>query len=475
MNAPFIVQAPPVRSLEAEQALIGAVLINNDAFHAVSDIIAAHHFSEPIHGHLWQAIADKISAGGRADVVLLAERLANEDLVEGMTVGAYVARLAASAVTIVNAPDFAAAIVESWQRSCLVSIGQRLAVEATDRAFEAQSIDDIIGSTEDAIRKVQDTTTRVDSVRLIDAAGEAMAKAMEAKDRRSSVTGITSGLADLDKLTGGWQPGDLIIIGARPSMGKSTFGLNLGRAAAQVAHGAAFFSLEMPNRQCATRVITDIAFDHGKSVAYQDILHGSYDDTSYPVIERAVGDMRRLPLMLNDGPQSIVKLSAAARRLRDSMERDGGVLSLVVVDYLQLIKAADRYRGDRNNEVSEISAGLKELAKTLNVAVIALSQLSRSLESRQDKRPMLSDLRDSGSLEQDADVVMFLYREVYYLERQGPCEDPGQEFDRQALINQKRNVLEAIVAKNRNGPTDTAHLFIDIAASAVRNLTHGDR
>jgi len=475
MNAPFTVPMPAVRSLDAEQALIGAVLVNNDAFHAVSDLISAHHFTEPVHGRLWQAMADRLAAGGRVDARLLAERLAGEHLIDGLTVGSYVAHLAASAVTIINAPDFAASIVESWQRSCLVAIGQRLAVEATDRALGAQELDGLIGDTEEAIRKVQDTTARVESVRLIDAAGEAMAKAMEAKERRSTVTGITTGLADLDKLTGGWQPGDLIIIGARPSMGKSTMGLNQVRAAAMAGHGAAFFSIEMPNRQCAARVITDIAFDHGRSVAYQDILHGSYDDGCMPAIEHSIAAMRRLPLMLNDGPQSITKMAASARRLRDTMERDGGLLSLVVVDYLQLIKAADRYRGDRNNEVSEISAGLKEMAKSLNIAVVALSQLSRSLEGRQDKRPMLSDLRDSGSLEQDADVVMFLFREAYYLERAGPDDDPSRELDRQAMIQHKRNRLEAIIAKNRNGPTDTAHLFIDIAASAVRNMAYGDR
>jgi replicative DNA helicase len=280
------------------------------------------------------------------------------------------------------------------------------------------------------------------------------------------LSGISTGLTTLDAKTGGYQRGELTIVAGRPGMGKSGFGISSARQSGAAVH---YFSLEMTPEALTARALTDAIYDHRDPVAYFDVIAGRFADDAQA--QRIIDAQRELRLPIKIDAQaglSVQQIAARARRQQQFLQRKGeDDLDLVVVDHLHLVRASDRYRGNRVSELTEISAGLKALAKELNVAVVALAQLNRSLESRDDKRPTLSDLRDSGSIEQDADLVLLLYREAYYLDR--PCAKPKDDDARVARLIEVRNKLEIDVAKARNGPTGIVPLFYDVACNAIRN------
>lgn len=461
---------PATINIAAEQAIIGAVLVNNDAYHRVADILREEHFGEPLHRALWKAFEARIRLGGRVDLRLALSILGDDasSAVGEITAGQYVARLASEAATIVNAPDYAQAVIEGWQRTRLVAIGQGILSDAVAR-LGGVAIADVIAEAERDLAAVEGGNAEVGVVTIGHAAGEALGRAREAKDTGVKITGTTWGLKDLDEATGGMQPGNLVILGARPSMGKTTVALGAAVAAGLSGAGVGFVSLEMPSEQLAARAVTDIAYNLHGTIPYQDIIRGQVTDKQFEQLEEAYMRLHRLPIELTDrSGQTLAMIRASARALKDRMARDGHVLKVFIIDHIGLIAASERYRGDRTREMTEISAGLKILAKDLGICVVALCQLNRQVEQRQDKRPLLSDLRESGSIEQDADVVIFLYRDHYYLTREKGEEN---DLDRQAMAHHKEHDLEAIIAKQRNGPCKTIPLFIDIAASAVRNAT----
>jgi replicative DNA helicase len=288
------------------------------------------------------------------------------------------------------------------------------------------------------------------------------------KDQR-----IPIGLADLDRDTGGWRRGEYAILGGRPSMGKSAVAVALGRRAAKAGHGVLIFSLEMTTRAWMARMATDASWRREGSVAYSSALRGVFQDRESVKFSAGLETLRDLPILVEE--QAGLTAADIASRTRNAAEvfgRQGKRLGLVIVDHLGLVRPSSRYKGQKVHEVAEVSQAMAQLAKNENVAVLCLHQLNRAVEGRDNKRPTLADLRDTGNLEQDADVVMFAYRPAYYLERL-KFDEQDKECERLQMLQDKRNVLEISIAKQRNGPTNNIELYCDMASNAVRNKAWG--
>lgn len=457
-------------NIPAEQALLGAVLVNNDAFHRVDDLIREEHFGEPLHRMLWAKFSERIHAGGRVDHRLITAAMGSEahtTPIGELTAGQYVARLAAEATTIVNATDYAASIIDYWRRGRLLAIGTDLVNRSAPR-IDGEELSEVIADAERDLASVEAGSAEIATVSIAEAAGAALSRSRTTRESGGTIAGTTYGLIDLDAATGGMMPGNLVILGARPGMGKTSLALGAAISAARSGAGVGLISLETPSEDLASRAVTDMAYDRHGSIAYQAIINGTLDDRSFDKLEDSYETLRGLPLSLTDRSSlTLAMIRSSARLLKDRMARDGVTLKVVMIDHIGLVTPSDRYRGDRTREMTELSAGLKALAKDLQICVVALCQLNRKVEERQDKRPFLSDLRESGSIEQDADVVMFLYREHYYLTA-GRGEEAA-DLDRQAMASFKEHDLELIIAKQRNGPCKSIMLFVDIASSAVRN------
>lgn len=302
-----------------------------------------------------------------------------------------------------------------------------------------------------------------------DATSGAIDDVKAAMKRGNGLTGTTWGLADINAATGGIQAGEMVIVGARPSMGKTAFALSVALRASGSGVGVGFLSLEMGAKKLAMRRLTDVAYDWGIKVPYSDLIKGKVTEQDLQSILTANQDADQLPLWIEEqAGLTITDIRVKIERIAELAAARGTHLGVLVIDYLQLVKPSARYAGNRVGEITEISWALREFAREYGIGVIALSQLSRQVEQRDDKRPQLSDLRDSGSIEQDADTVAFLFREAYYLEKAKNKAD-DKEAERLARLIDVQNELEFIIAKQRNGPTKTVKLFVDIACSAVRN------
>src|SRR5512140_1514808 len=403
-------------NIEAEQALLGAILVNNEAFYRVSDFLNPEHFFEPIHQKVYQLARDLIRAGKLATPITLKTFLdANVDI-GGLTLGQYLARLAAEATTIINAEDYGHTIYDLSIRRALILVGEDMVNVAFDAPVDFAPRAQI----EDAERKLYELaeTGRYDGgfQRFSQALTVAVDMAAKAFQRDGKLSGIATGLRDLDTKMGGLQSSDLIVLAGRPGMGKTALATNIAFNFAR-AHRAevqpdgtmksvnggvvGFFSCEMSAEQLATRIIAEQT-----SIASSMIRRGGISEADFEKIRDYSIELQSLPLYVDEtGGLSISQLTARARRLK----RQKG-LDLIIIDYIQLLQGSGKRSDNRVQEVTEITTGLKALAKELNVPIIALSQLSRQVENRDDKRPQLSDLRESGSIEQDADVVMFVYR-----------------------------------------------------------------
>jgi replicative DNA helicase len=452
-------------NIEAEQALLGAILVNNDAFYRVSDFLEPKHYFEPIHQTIYETAGSLIRMGKIATPVTLKTFLPAETDIGGMTVGQYLARLAAEATTIINAQDYGRTIYELALRRDLIHIGEDMVNVAYDAPVDFAPRAQI----EDAERRLYELAEsgRYDGgfQRFAQALTVAVDMAAKAFQRDGKLSGIASGLRDLDIKMGGLQPSDLIIVAGRPGMGKTALATNIAYNVAK-AHRAevqadgtmksinggivGFFSCEMSAEQLATRILAEQT-----SIASSMIRRGGITETDFDKIRDYSIELQSLPLYVDEtGGLSISQLTARARRLK----RQKG-LDMIVVDYIQLLQGSGKRGNDnRVQEVTEITTSLKALAKELNVPIIALSQLSRQVESRDDKRPQLSDLRESGSIEQDADVVIFVYREEYYLANKEPRVGTPEYEKWQLDMSLVHGKAEVIIAKQRHGPTGTVEL-----------------
>ena len=464
-------------NIEAEQSLLGAILVNNDAFYRVSDFLEPKHFFEPIHQTIFETASSLIRMGKVATPVTLKTFLPADTDLGGMTVSQYLARLAAEATTIINAQDYGRTIYELSLRRDLIRIGEDMVNVAFDAPVDFAPQHQI----EDAERRLYELAEsgRYEGgfQRFSQALAVAVDMAAKAFQRDGKLSGIATGLRDLDTKMGGLQPSDLIVLAGRPGMGKTALATNIAYNIAK-AHRAelqadgtqktvnggivGFFSCEMSAEQLATRIIAERT-----GIPSSHIRRGGITEGDFEKIRDYSIELQSLPFYVDEtGGLSIAQLTARARRLK----RQRG-LDLIVVDYIQLLQGSSKRSDNRVQEVTEITTSLKALAKELNVPVIALSQLSRQVESRDDKRPQLSDLRESGSIEQDADVVMFVYREEYYLANKEPRPGTPEHVKWTTEMELAHGKAEVIIGKQRHGPTGTVDLQFEGSVTRFGDLT----
>lgn len=457
-------------NLEAEQSILGALLLNNSALEYVGDFLRSKHFADAIHGQIFEAIVRLVERGQVADPITLKDYFDKDEALQAVGGARYLVDLAQNVVSIISVGDYGRLIYDLYLRRQLMGIGEEMVLTARAHDLDLNAAQQI----EDAEKKLFDlaTTGNVSKgfLSFRDALTESIEMAQIAYKRDSHIVGVTTGLMDLDKWLGGLHPSDLLIIAGRPSMGKTILATNIAFNAAVAAmekdkSGAsvAFFSLEMSAEQLATRIL---ASESG--VTSDKIRRGEIKADDFPKFVEVSRRLSTIPLFIDDTPAlSVSALRSRARRLK----RQEG-LGLIVIDYLQLLEGAGNRRQDnRVQELTDITRALKALAKELNVPVVALSQLSRAVEQREDKRPQLSDLRESGSIEQDADVVMFIFREEYYEVRRQPPEGTDKHAEWQARMNQIANQAEVIIAKQRHGPVGTVRLYFEGALTRFGNLS----
>jgi replicative DNA helicase len=469
------------QNVEAEQALLGAILVNNEAFYRVSDFLEPQHFYEPVHRIIFEVAGQLIRANKVATPVTIKTFLPADLAIGDINLAQYLARLAAEATTIINAEDYGRSIYDLAIRRALIGIGEDMVNVAYDASVEETPRNQIEES-EKRLFDLAETGNYSSGFQGFDTALlTAIDMASNAYKRDGHLSGLATGLADLDRLMGGLQSSDLVILAGRPGMGKSALATNVAFNIAKAWAGelqpdgamktvnggiVGFFSLEMSAEQLATRIIAEQS-----GVPSSNIRRGRIDESDFARIVEAAREMNKVPLYLDQtGGLSIAQLAARARRLK----RQRG-LDLVVVDYIQLLQGSSKRGADnRVQEVTEITNQLKALAKELNVPILALSQLSRQVENRDDKHPQLSDLRESGSIEQDADVVLFVYREEYYLKNKEPKPGTVEYVKWQDEMSQVHGVAEVIIGKQRHGPTGTVRLHFEDTLTRFSNLASED-
>jgi len=468
-------------NIEAEQAILGAILVNNEALYRVSDFLEPAHFFEPIHQQIYEHARSLVRTGKLASPITLKTFLPADIDIAGLTVAQYLARLAAEATTIINAADYGRAIYDLAVRRDLIGIGE----DMVNLAFEAPVDFAPREQIEDAERRLYELAEigRYGGgfLKFEAALTTALEMAAHAYQRDGKLSGLATELKDLDTKMGGLQKSDLIIIAGRPGMGKTALATNIAYNVArgwrgevrpdghiETANGGivGFFSLEMSAEQLATRIIAEQT-----GIPSSTIRRGGIDQRGFDKLKDVTIELQHLPLFIDEtGGLSIAQLAARARRLK----RQKG-LDLLIIDYIQLLQGSTRRAQEgRVQEVTEITTNLKALAKELNVPIIALSQLSRQVENRDDKRPQLADLRESGSIEQDADVVLFVFREEYYLSNKEPRANSDEYVKWQTEMEAAHGKAEIIIGKQRHGPTGTVNLQFDAAVTRFDNLARDE-
>ncbi|KAA0074608.1 replicative DNA helicase [Tardiphaga sp. P9-11] len=468
-------------NIEAEQGVLGAMLVNNDAFYRVSDFLKPDHFFEPIHQTIFETISAIVRAGKIATPVTLKTFLPTDTDLGGMTVGQYLARLAAEATTIINAQDYGRTIYELAIRRQLIGVGEDMVNVAYDAPVDFAPRAQI----EDAERRLYELAEagRYDGgfQRFSQAMTTALDMAANAYQREGKLSGISTGLRDLDARMGGLQRSDLLVLAGRPGMGKTSLATNIAYNIAAAYQSevqpdgsmktinggvVGFFSCEMSAEQLATRILAEQT-----EISSSAIRRGGITQSEFDKIRDYTIKLQNLPLYVDEtGGLSISQLTARARRLK----RQKG-LDVIMVDYIQLLQGSGKRSDNRVQEVTEITTSLKALAKELNCPVVALSQLSRQVENREDKHPQLSDLRESGSIEQDADVVVFVYREEYYLQAKEPRTGTPEHEKWQLDMDLAHGKAEVIIAKQRHGPTGTVDLQFEGQFTRFSDLAGGSQ
>ena len=449
-------------NLEAEQGLLGALLVNNRAMEKVGDFLKSTHFFLPAHQRIFESLNTLIERGQSASPVTLKNYFEKDEDLRDVGGAEYLADLAANAMSVINAYDYGKTIYELHLRRELVNLGEEVVNDAYEHNLETDAQATIEKAESRLFTLAESGEVKGGFTTLRDSVVTAIEMAERAYKTEGHVTGVGVGLTDMDKKLGGLQKSDLLILAGRPSMGKTALATNMAfNAAKKYAQSGGkeggivgFFSLEMSADQLATRILADASGISGDA-----IRKGNIKQDDFRKFVEASQTLSQVPLYIDDTPAlSIGAVRTRARRLK----RQHG-LDVLVIDYLQLLRGNGSKQGldNRVQEVSEITRGLKAIAKELEIPVLALSQLSRQVENREDKRPQLSDLRESGSIEQDADVVMFVYREEYYLSRAEP--EPGTEkhMQWQERMDKAHNIGECIVAKARHGPIGTVQMYFN--------------
>ena len=437
-------------NVEAEQALIGSVLVNNDIIDEVSSIINSKEFYDPLHSKIYYLIENLHNKGMIANPITLKNSLEGNEALSEVGGTEYLVKLTRFSSSTKQSIDYAKIIHEKFVKRELVQISENLSDEAIDES-EDKTGDAIIQDTEKSLFELAERGTFNQSfMKFNQALDQTIEMATNAMKSDQGIVGVPTGLEDLDERLGGLHKSDLVIIAGRPSMGKTALATNIAYYAAKKIlddnkkSSVAFFSLEMSSEQLSTRILSEQS-----RIKSNDIRRGKVSEEEFNRLIETSRNIHELPLYIDETPAiTISTLSNRARRIKRLFGLD-----LIVVDYIQLMATGTKKYEGRVQEISEITQGLKALAKDLGVPVLALSQLSRAVEQRDDKKPQLSDLRESGSIEQDADVVMFVFREEYYLERKEPKMNTIEHAEWQSKMNEILGSADIIIGKQRHGPT----------------------
>lgn len=461
-------------NLEAEQALLGAVLLNNDILYDINEIIDANHFYESVHIKIFEIINKITSKGQLATPITLKSYFEIEKNLEDIGGSSYLARLANAAVSLEYAKNYAQIIYDLAVRRSLYELGGKLSFNAIESEMDANP-GDLVEEAERDLYQIAEKGTHGHNVQTFKSSLEdAIALAKKAFENDSSVVGLSTGFRDLDQKLGGLHSSDLLILAGRPSMGKTSLATNIAFNIAKYAHdnndtesNVVFFSLEMSAEQLATRIISEQA-----KISSNDIRKGNLSEGDLDNLVNVSKSILEIPLFIDETPAiNMATLASRARRLK----RKHG-LGIIIIDYLQLLRPAKSSRNDgRVQEVSEITQSLKALAKEMNIPILALSQLSRQVEQRDDKKPQLSDLRESGSIEQDSDVVMFIFREEYYLEKAAPNPGTADYIDWQQKMDEVHGQAELLISKQRHGPTGNIRLSFESKYTRFGNFISNEQ
>lgn len=443
MTKPVITNAPP-QNTEAEASLLGAILIDADAIVRVADALTPQDFYEEKHRRIYEAIVKLYEKHRPIDALTLSNQLKDDGFIEAVGGATYITELANYVPTAAHAEHYADIIKQKSMRRRLIKAAQ----DTVDLGYdETKTIQEVIETAETDLFNVSQQHVKQDIQSIENILADSFERLDELHRNKGKVRGVPTGFRDMDNILAGWQKSDLVILAARPAMGKTAVALNFAHnVAVKAEQPVLLFSLEMSKEQLVDRLL---AMESG--VDAWNIRTGNLSDADFEKIGDAMGTLSEAPIYIDDTPGiTVSEMRTKARR-----EQHQRQLGLIIIDYLQLMSGSSRFGGEGNRvqEISEISRGLKLIARELNVPVIALSQLSRSVESRSPQIPQLADLRESGSIEQDADIVMFLYREDYYNNE-----------------TQRQNITDVIISKHRNGPTGKVELYFDKAKQRFKSL-----
>ena len=456
-------------NLEAEQALLGSILVNNDIIDEVSNLVNSNIFYDPAHVKIYEVIESLNNKGMIANPITLKNFFEKDNMLNEVGGTEYLVKLTRFSGSVKQAIDYAKIIHEMYLRRELILVSDKLSSDTLNSNYQDKNADKIIEDTEKSLYDLAERGSFSQSyLKFNKALDQTIQMATLAMQSDQGVVGVPTGLTDLDEKLGGLHKSDLVILAGRPSMGKTALATNIAFNASQhfmkrqEKASVAFFSLEMSSEQLSTRILSEQA-----RIKSDDIRRGKVTEEEINRYIETSRNIYNLPLYIDETPAiTIATLSNRARRIKRLFG-----LSLIVVDYIQLMRSSSNRNDGRVQEISEITQGLKALAKELSVPVLALSQLSRAVEQRDDKQPQLADLRESGSIEQDADVVMFVYREAYYLERKQPKLGSIEHAEWQSKMNDVNGLADIILGKQRHGPTGTVKVEFEGIYTKFKDLS----
>ena len=455
-------------NIEAEQAVIGSILVSNDIYDEISPIIDSQKFFDPIHVKIFETIENLISKGLLANPITLKNHFENNEGLKELGGQEYLIKITKFATSIKQAIDYANIVQEMHVRRELIKISESVLDQASSGSDISTSGEEMIQNAEKSLFDLAERGHFNQSIMKFESAlKQTIEMAKSAYQNEEGIVGVPTGLTDLDARLGGMHKQDLIIIAGRPSMGKTALATNIAFHAAKniekkgLKSTVAFFSLEMSSEQLSTRILSEQS-----RIRSNDIRRGKVSEKEFEKFIETSKNIFELPLYIDETPAiTIAAISNRARRIKRLFGLD-----LIVVDYIQLMRSSGRKEYNRVQEISEITQGLKALAKELNVPVLALSQLSRAVEQRDDKKPQLADLRESGSIEQDADVVMFVFRESYYLERKEPTLGSIEHAEWRQKMDEISSLAEIMISKQRHGPTGNVKVEFEAMYTKFKNL-----
>ena len=452
-------------NLEAEQAILGAALVNNEVMEGIIDFLEPAHFSNVAHQDLYTEFVKSFSKNKFFSPVTLFNKFKGQSWLEDVGGPAYLANLAGNAISLINTREYAEIVHDLAIRRMIIEASQMASLAAYDTSEKSGS--EIVEDAQQALNGMHNAETLGEELlHISDDIDEELADIIDGIENGVTLSGITTGLKGLDVKTGGAGDGQLWIIAGRPAMGKTALALNIAKGACKAGYTGAFFSIEMQGPELRERMVSDLIYNSHNPIKYFDIKNRNVDKFEISRLREGFEKMKDMPLFISDrGGTTVKSVRREARRLNRSLP-GGKTIDFIVIDYLQLMQGPTKRQTNRVLEIGEITGGLKRLAKELSIPIILLSQLNRSLEQRDDKRPIMSDLRDSGSIEQDADTIIFVYREHYYIKDKVPKKNADEWAEK---VEKCENKIDLIISKQRRGPTGTVKLDVYLHSNAIRD------